>query len=284
QRRCWSAANRAIASGVLSSIPVVSLPPTGAAKACERAPTSNATRPYSMFVLLLDAGRMLPGSPTPHMSRHTLVTRAQGPVTLSVLANGAGSRSTDEVRPEPASGSARLPRENPTTRPPGQAGITYKERGEANLLEVVVHHRTRRREEMPLHIVHARREQDRHAGRVLHVFGDGTDAQFARAPGDVADLGLVVLVARQVFDEAAVDLEHVRLEVGQQLERVQADAELLQCQARVEAPDLVRERLGRIEVGEDLGLGQLQHQVLARHAVRLQLLADERGQVVVLER
>src|SRR5690606_30965175 len=92
------------------------------------APTSNATRPYSMFVLLLDAGRMLPGSPTPHMSRHTLVTRAQGPVTLSVLANGAGSRSTDEVRPEPASGSARLPRENPTTRPPGQAGITYKER------------------------------------------------------------------------------------------------------------------------------------------------------------
>src|SRR5690606_23649763 len=128
QRRCWSAANRAIASGVLSSIPVVSLPPTGAAKACERAPTSNATRPYSMFVLLLDAGRMLPGSPTPHMSRHTLVTRAQGPVTLSVLANGAGSRSTDEVRPEPASGSARLPRENPTTRPPGQAGITYKER------------------------------------------------------------------------------------------------------------------------------------------------------------
>src|SRR5690606_28824121 len=81
-----------------------------------------------MFVLLLDAGRMLPGSPTPHMSRHTLVTRAQGPVTLSVLANGAGSRSTDEVRPEPASGSARLPRENPTTRPPGQAGITYKER------------------------------------------------------------------------------------------------------------------------------------------------------------
>src|SRR5690606_39615724 len=42
--------------------------------------------------------------------------------------NGAGSRSTDEVRPEPASGSARLPRENPTTRPPGQAGITYKER------------------------------------------------------------------------------------------------------------------------------------------------------------
>src|SRR5690606_16648320 len=91
-------------------------------------PTSNATRPYSMFVLLLDAGRMLPGSPTPHMSRHTLVTRAQGPVTLSVLANGAGSRSTDEVRPEPASGSARLPRENPTTRPPGQAGITYRER------------------------------------------------------------------------------------------------------------------------------------------------------------
>src|SRR5690606_35608018 len=83
---------------------------------------------YSMFVLLLDAGRMLPGSPTPHMSRHTLVTRAQGPVTLSVLANGAGSRSTDEVRPEPASGSARLPRENPTTRPPGQAGITYMER------------------------------------------------------------------------------------------------------------------------------------------------------------
>src|SRR5690606_30738184 len=85
-------------------------------------------RPYSMFVLLLDAGRMLPGSPTPHMSRHTLVTRAQGPVTLSVLANGAGSRSTDEVRPEPASGSARLPREKPTTRPPGQAGLTYKER------------------------------------------------------------------------------------------------------------------------------------------------------------
>src|SRR5690606_14190461 len=81
-----------------------------------------------MFVLLLDAGRMLPGSPTPHMSRHTLVTRAHGPVTLSVLANGAGSRSTDEVRPEPASGSARLPRENPTTRPPGQAGITYQER------------------------------------------------------------------------------------------------------------------------------------------------------------
>src|SRR5690606_7109943 len=128
QRRCWSAANRAIASGVLSSIPVVSLPPTEAAKACERAPTSNATRPYSMFVLLLDAGRMLPGSPTPHMSRHTLVTRAQGPVTLSVLANGAGGRAAAEVSPAPAAGSARLPRENPTTRPPGQAGITYKER------------------------------------------------------------------------------------------------------------------------------------------------------------
>src|SRR5690606_8499821 len=66
--------------------------------------------------------------------------------------------------------------------------------GVGGLLEVVVHHRAGHGEEVALDVVHARGEQDRHAGRVLHVLGNGADAHFPRALGDLAHLGLVVLV------------------------------------------------------------------------------------------
>ena len=50
----------------------------------------------------------------------------------------------------------------------------------------------------------------------------------ARLVGDLADALLVGRILRQVFHEAAVELEEGRIEVRQQLERIQADAELLQ--------------------------------------------------------
>src|SRR5690606_41907446 len=93
-------------------------------------------------------------------------------------------------------------------------------------------------------------EQDRHARRVLDVFGHRPDAQLARLAGDLVDALLALGVLGEVLGEAAVQLEQVRLQVRQQLERIQADAELRQRQPAVELAHRIGEVARRLEVGE----------------------------------
>src|SRR3546814_7595848 len=78
-------------------------------------------------------------------------------------------------------------------------------------LEVVAHVRPGASEEVALDVIYTRREQDRHARRIADELGDGADAQLARLGGDLEDTVLVGLVLRQFLDEAAVDLDHVRI-------------------------------------------------------------------------
>ena len=59
---------------------------------------------------------------------------------------------------------------------------------------------------------------------------------------DLADALLVVGMLRQFLDEAAVDLEKVRLQVREQLERIQPRAELLQPDPAVERASRRRRR------------------------------------------
>src|SRR3546814_10532508 len=85
-------------------------------------------------------------------------------------------------------------------------------------LEVVTHVRPGPGKEVALDVIHTRREQDRHARSIADELGDGADAQHARHGGDLANTVLVGLVLRQVLYDAAINIAHVRLEVGEQLE------------------------------------------------------------------
>ena len=103
--------------------------------------------------------------------------------------------------------------------------------------------------------------------------------------GDLADALLVGRVLRQVLHEAAVELEEGRVEVRQQLERIQADAELLQSHAatRACATRLANSCAARRLV-KTLASGNCSTRYSPPTLVRCQLLADVAGEAVVGER
>ena len=89
---------------------------------------------------------------------------------------------------------------------------------------------------------------------------------------------------RQLSHVAAVDLQVIGVDVVEQLERVQARAELLQRELAAELLPAVDELLRRTQQGHHLALGHLQHDAAALQRGSLQPLAQPRQQRVVLQR
>ena len=140
----------------------------------------------------------------------------------------------------------------------------------ADLLEVVIHVRAGGGQEVPLHVIHAAREQEGHADPA-----SCTNSAIVFAPCSVARaLNSLIFAwlsgfcasswmkARSIFSIAGS-------KCCSSWNGVEARAELLQAHAATERCHRRSEGLRRLEVGEDLRLRQLQHQPLARHLVRL---------------
>src|SRR5690606_36217496 len=66
--------------------------------------------------------------------------------------------------------------------------------------------------------------------RILHAFGDGLATLCGRMLDDLFDLGLIFRVFAEVVDQAAINRQIVRLQVAEQLERVEPQTELFKTQ------------------------------------------------------
>jgi hypothetical protein len=121
-----------------------------------------------------------------------------------------------------------------------------------DLRKIVGHHLLGFLQEITLHEVDAAAEQDRHAGRVLDELGDRELARMVGLIAQFPELLLVFLVLGQLRHEAAIELEVVRVDVLEQLHRVQPGAELFQRKAAVDLLEPRDEGARRLEVRDDL--------------------------------
>ena len=81
-----------------------------------------------------------------------------------------------------------------------------------------------------------------------------------------AHLVLIFLVLRQLDHEVAVDLQIVRLDVLEQLERVQSGTELFDREAAMDLLQRVDEHARGLEVGHDFRFGNLEDDGIAAYA------------------
>ena len=126
-------------------------------------------------------------------------------------------------------------------------------------------------QEIALHEIHAAREQDCHAGRVLDEFGNSELAGIVRLVAHGFDALLVFLVLRQVGHVAAVDLEVMRRNVLEQLEGIQPRAELLKGEAAMQLFEPAHECARRFQVGDNLAFRHFKDQGITTLAGVLQL-------------
>src|SRR5436190_3335109 len=155
--------------------------------------------------------------------RRSASREASGACSRAIRRSRSGSRRC---------GRWRCDRARKLTSPP-LAAVAYERSTPTLVLDspshkLITHHLLRLLQEIPLHEVHAAREEDRHAGGVLDELRHGDLLERARLAADLAHLLLVFLVARQLGHEGAVDLEVLGVDVLEQLEGIEAVAELLE--------------------------------------------------------
>ncbi len=88
---------------------------------------------------------------------------------------------------------------------------------------------------------------------------------------------------QDLLDEAAVDLQEVDREVLQVAERRQAGAEVVEREAAAELLERVDEAVRLREAGDRRGLGDLEADLRGVDAAAMELLDDERQELVVAE-
>src|SRR5579863_3308947 len=119
-------------------------------------------------------------------------------------------------------------------------------------------HRHRRAVEVALRLIAVEQPQQLELIRGLDAFGHGQQAERRREADDGARERHAGVVARQPFDEAAVDLEKIHVQLGQQTEGRISRAEIVQRNPNSRGAQLPQLPAGAVDVLQQRGLGDLQ--------------------------
>ena len=106
-----------------------------------------------------------------------------------------------------------------------------------------------------LQIVAAPRSKNGCSLLVLHPFGDGLHIQSASQIDHRAHEGTVIVGAHKLFNEGAVDLDHVDAELAQIPERGVTGSEIVDGNAGAKIPDAGNEASRIVDIMDGRGLG-----------------------------
>src|SRR5690606_22456490 len=121
------------------------------------------------------------------------------------------------------------------------------------------------------------------AGSIFQVADDDLLLDGVSVVDDLLDRLAVFLVAEQILAQGAVDLEEFGWQVLDQLEGIEAAAEVIQAERHPQLAHPAVELLGLGEVGDGDGLVDLEAQPTAFQAQGVQLLGDEVGEAGIVQ-